>query len=448
MKQADNIFSREDVLVVLATAPAGLGHIRVTEALRSGLLDTVEVETLGLKDPTVQLLHRISSRNQGLRKVMEFVQNNPIAEERFTKAHRAYLKKRPQEAYEQMVEAIKRRRPKPKVVVVVSTHFGLAHQLVAVKERLVKELDICVVLAVIVTDDSPQKVWGVMGADFIFVPSRTTQDKLISYMEKVDDGMPEVIVTPYPLSPDYCEFLTEEEFDERKRQVKPKLKTKTKLVVPISGAAVQLKYFQDMLDVFCKSNEVEAIVVSRDSRYTEKFLSWCVEQPCVEVVAKEYDPEVVKAYERVYKNEVISVEVTKPSEQSFKTLLTPKQRAGAVMLFSDPVGRQEDDNLAFLSRHGLIPAEADKEILEHLFTTGESKEINKEFLDKASLWRGLVLPVEGRKAGKAILKLIETGVLVSMMDFAGFFEHSELSSYGVELLWARLAVGVKKKCKL
>ena len=42
-----DFFAREDVMVVLTSSPAGLGHVRVTEALRGGLEEGGRVGGLG-----------------------------------------------------------------------------------------------------------------------------------------------------------------------------------------------------------------------------------------------------------------------------------------------------------------------------------------------------------------------------------------------------------------
>lgn len=433
-----DFFASDDVMVVLTTAPTGLGHLRVTEALRKGLSEKVRAEVVGLFDPSLQLLHRAASRNRHLRGLMEFVQNDPMVEKRFTKWYRDYLGKKGDEADERLVDLVKRRRPKPSTLVIVSTHFSLAHQIAAVKDQLARQMKMRVVLAVVVTDDSPQKIWGVFGADYVFVPSGSTRDKLMEYMYSISREIPEVIVSPYPVAEDFRENLSDEDKDDRKAQVKKQAKKKMKVVIPISGAAVQLDYFQNMIIALDKSRNVDITVVSRESSFTRNFLSWCQEQKSVRVVANKIDRDVVASYEQEFGNSVFSVEVTKPSEQTFKALLSPKQRGGVVLAFSDPVGRQEDDNLAFLLRHGLIPSIEERATLEKIML-GDSKGIDESFLEQAKSWRGIMLPIDGEEAGEAMLKLWKAGVFEAMVNFSGFADHPELNGEGVERFWERLA---------
>ena len=68
------------------------------------------------------------------------------------------------------------------------------------------------------------------------------------------------------------------------------------------------------------------------------------------------DREVVDHYDVLLEKKIISLEVTKPSEQAFKGLLGTQSRGGVILLFSQPVGSQEYDNLDFLVRHSLVPS--------------------------------------------------------------------------------------------
>lgn len=426
---SENIFLDKDLMVVLTTAPAGLGHVRVTEALRAGLPEEVDVEMMGLSHPTLQVLHRISSRTTLLRGLMEFTQSNPLVEGYFTRFYRKRLRRHSDEAYQRLSDLISRRRPKPKLVLVVSTHHSLAHQLAGIKNKIIKEYKVKLVLAVVVTDDSPQKIWGVKDSDFLFVPSGSTRDRLLEYMQTFKGQMPEVVVIPYPMSPKFCQLLKPQEFEEKLRQVKPGGKAKMKIMIPISGAAVQLKYFEDLIEVLVRSKNAEIIVVSRDSKHTERFLRWCQKKDFVEVLAEKYDREVVEIYERQYLERVIALEITKPSEQAFKVLLEPRQRAGALMMFSHPVGRQEYDNVRFMLRHGLLP--------------GEQEDPFEPDLQDIK-WRGLRLSRDGKEAGRQILKWRKSGVLEKMMQISQLGDKEELSCHGTDLLWARLGVELRK----
>lgn len=75
----------------------------------------------------------------------------------------------------------------------------------------------------------------------------------------------------------------------------------------------------------------------------------------VDITVSSQDKEIVHKYEEIYKEFPISLEITKPSEQSFKALLECTMQGASLLLFSEPIGRQEKDNLNFLRRSNLIP---------------------------------------------------------------------------------------------
>ena len=50
-------------LVIFTTSPAGLGHLRVTDALLEGLPKDAKSFILGAIDPHITYLHRLSSQN-------------------------------------------------------------------------------------------------------------------------------------------------------------------------------------------------------------------------------------------------------------------------------------------------------------------------------------------------------------------------------------------------
>lgn len=420
------------VLVVLATAPAGLGHLRVMEALKQGLSTKTRLEIMGVHDPSIQWIHRLTSRNKGLKNAMEFIQHNRLAEKTFTKQYRKYLREHTAVAEKELATLVTKSWPQPEVVVVLCTHFGLAHQLSAAKESLTRKLGVKLLVAVVVTDDSPQELWAIYGADIIFVPSNTTREVLVERLMKLGGPMPELVTVPYPISLDLGIELDEQEYQERISQAKG---NGLEIMIPISGAAVQLDFFEDMIGS-ATADGVKVTVVSRESGHSSKFLEWCRQQNGVRVVAHSEDLEVVKAYDQEYGLRVIGAEVTKPSEQAFKVLLTPKQRGGALMLFSAPVGRQERDNLSFLRRHKLIPSLDDQARIEAWCKTGNSVTLEDGILERARHWRGVMLPTEGMWAGIALQRLISGRILESMVRFEGYLEgHEEIRCDGVKQVW-------------
>lgn len=420
-----------NTLVVLTTAPTGLGHTRVTEALRQGLAPGTRIEILGSKDWSMQALHRVSSVNPAMRALMELVQNNPAAEGGFTRWYRQVLRYNPQTVLRLVKELVLGQTAPVKNLILVCTHFGLAHQMGAVKEELGEQLGVKVKLAVVVTDDSPQQIWAVPGADLILVPSESTRAGLEEVFGRMEGSCPKLAVVPYPVSPNLGKRMTAARIENRQRQCRPDSKLPLKLMIPVSGAAVMLDFFKELILTLGQLMRVEFIVVARESAATAGFLGWCRSQDKVQILAARADREVVELYERAYAEQVIGVEVTKPSEQAFKALLKPEQVGGSLLMLTEPVGRQEEDNLHFLNRHHLCPDLKDLQVL------AGGRPVAGDLLKRAGSWRAVAMP-EGAGGRTAIMihRLKQQGVLGAMADFSGFRGgHEELSSDGVAKVW-------------
>src|SRR5262249_14196267 len=147
------------------------------------------------------------------------------------------------------------------------------------------------------------------------------------------------------------------------------------------------------------------------------FLAEMATRPCVSVYSVKTDLAVVEIYERVYQERLISLEITKPSEQTFKALVSPKQRGGALLLFSEPVGRQERDNLAFLERHQLVPTPTDQRQMWDMAARGVALDPDEgHLLGTAQRWRGVRVPADPVAAAQYILWSLQQGIFKRMLD--------------------------------
>ncbi len=424
----------DDTVIILAQALTGLGHLRVSHALYHGLPREASVLLLSSQDESINYMHKITSINPFLRRVMEFVQNG-WAEDVYVWFTRQYFRNNTKLLGRQLQTILSQRIIQPKTLLVVATHTNLAHQLAAIKESFGRKNNIRVVLVVVVTDDSPQHIWAVGGADFIVVPSESTKRTLEAYHTH-QSGMPQsrYIVLPYMVSPGLSTHVSPIQFRHRREETDPAGKRDIHVAIPVSGAAVQLTYLEKLIKFLTQASARYAFhIVSHQSRSTRQFLARMTGNPNVTVSVSISHREVVELYEQLYERETIALEVTKPSEQAFKILVTPRQRGGAILLFSSPVGRQEHDNLAFLLRHGLIPSLADQEALWKL--ADESKSVAPETILAARRWRGMLLPPHSLASAKFISWCLQEKIFAAMMDFQGYVKHSELASDGVAQFW-------------
>lgn len=425
------LLTSTNLVIIFAQSLTGLGHLRVTDALYHGLPSGAHAVLLGSEDKSVSLVHNIMSQNLFLRHTMEFFQNGP-PENIFTFFYRRWLMSNTTLLEVQLKTILERHPQPPKTVFVIATHFGLAHQFAAIKERFGKENGVRVILMVVVTDDTPIHMWAVGGADVIVVPSGKTRHELEAYHKTAGLPPTHYAVLPYMVHPGLGVRLLTAEFLSRTKQLDPDSKTPIHVSVPISGAAVQLPYIASLIaSLNGLSDRFVFHIVAKQSRRTEWFLKSMSKYKNVELITSYHNREIINLYEELYRKYVIALEITKPSEQAFKALVGPKARGGAVLLFTDPVGRQEWDNLAFLERHGLVPKNASKRIAWK-FTDANVTYTSEELKD-VSHWRGLKLPDE--KAAEFILWALQKNVLAAMGKHSEFHEHAELAGNGVAQFW-------------
>ncbi len=428
----------QEIAIIFTYAPAGLGHLRVTNALYRGLPVSYPTHLLGVQDQSATTLHRLMSIHPLARQLMEKSQSGVI-EDVFTYTYRKFLWSHTDQLYHQLLTLIDEHVEIPQKILVVASHFGLAHQLSALKKRLYEQRQIKLLLVVQVTDDSPQQIWYVPGADLTVVPSDFTKSALERYGRLADLAPTDFTVLPYPISPLLARKLPALKIQNRMQQLTYHNDTRIHISIPISGAAVGTEFLKKLIqNLSVKSKRFFFHIISKAAPFTKEFLNQMMKLTNVRLYVSQSDREVVNLYDQTFKNNVISLEVTKPSEQAFKTLLTPKMTGGAILLFLNPVGRQEYDNLYFLRRHKLMPRENEqiqlyKQIMETAIDDGA------HIKAKARHWRALPLPNDIQMATDFIYLLLKNNILLQMSKWQPpadmTFHKHEIGSNGVELFW-------------
>jgi hypothetical protein len=444
--------SESDILLVFTYAPAGLGHLRVTDALYDGLPRQINSVLLGTDDTKITYWHRLTSVSPFFRVIMEWFTTKKNGDW-FYAFYIWILKHSTRRLYQQMEDLISQQWQEKKTVVVVSTHFGLAHQIAAIKSRLEKNLKIKLVLIVQVTDATAMEIWYVPGADLISVPSEKVRAELLKYAEKKRLGKTKIVVLPYPLSQKLGEPLEEKEYEMRLKQYSPDADAKIKIAIPISGAAVGLSYYKKLATKLARINgRVMIYLVVRNNIYTKPFINKMKIRDYVTVIENDTDKKVVDSYEKLYQEEVIGLEIVKPSEQAFKTLFAPGQRGGVVLLLNEAVGRQEQDNLNFLLEHKLLPSQEDQYQWEN-YAQGDDEQPKgkdyREYGERAREWRAIKLTNNPDKDAQMINWGIKAGIFRKMSEPREKPESKdpELASNGVQQFWEKvdgLVTSVKK----
>ena len=434
----------KSLMLIFAYAPAGFGHLRVTNALYQGLPHDVDPILLGAQDKSITLLHRIGSIYYFTRAIYEWIQSG-FAEDVMTKTYRAYLRTHTTILYQQINTILDQRLTLPETILIVATHFGLAHQIAAIKDRLVNERRVRIILVVQVTDDSPQQMWYVNGSDLTLGPGEHTKLCLKEYGRSVGLKPVKFVVNSYPLSPTLAHALTEGQIENRKEQLTIQKDAPINILIPISGAAVGTHYFTVLIDeLYKKSHRFSFHIVAKAAPYTQNFIYEMNSRSYVKLYSSAIDKEVIDKYEEVYRQEVIALEVTKPSEQAFKALLNSEQRGGSILLFTEPIGRQEHDNLSFLRRHHLIPLKSEERELFTLSQHDTDPHLPKDtiFLEKAHRWRGLPLPHNPYTAASFIWWSLRNSVMQQMTRSSHSADRKdveELSPHGVREFWEKIS---------
>ncbi len=449
MNNVSEVLSDESTVLIFAYALAGLGHLRVISALHDGLPHDVEPSLLGSHDKAITNIHRITSINPAFRRVYNWMEKGMFSN-LFAFFYRRFLRRHTSVLYEQLTTILEQRVKEPKTVVVVAAHFGLAHQLVAVKERLEKERNIKIYLFVQVTDDTFHPMWYVNGAEIIVVPSEQSKQKFMDYAKKFSLSRSRIEVSPYPVNPKFFENLNPERMQDRQDQLDTQKTNKINISIPVSGAAVGTNFHEEFIrEIVQLSPRFSFWVISKRAKHTKNFLAKMATLPHVNLLASESEREVVEYYDDLFGKNVISLEVTKPSEQAFKALVAANQNAGAILLFTTPVGGQEMDNLIFLERHNLIPN--DDQMGKLMAAFKNNSEMPTELTGYIARWRGLKLPGNPADAAKFTWWCLEKGVLKHMLLSAsqalvGDPHPQELAKNGVLRFWSLVSTfleGVK-----
>ncbi len=218
MTETLSLLAQKSLLIIFTYAPAGLGHLRVTDAIYHGLPEQTHPILLRSQDTSIGYLHHLTSVHPVTRAILEWLQSGK-PEDLFTRGYRRFLRSRTKSLSAQIGTLLDERMANPDTILVVATHFGLAHQLAAVKTELGRARQIRIVLVLQVTDDSPQHIWYVPGADLTVVPSERTKAALMDYGKTA--GLPPVrfAVLPYPISPLLTGVLTDQEYEQRCQQL-------------------------------------------------------------------------------------------------------------------------------------------------------------------------------------------------------------------------------------
>jgi len=184
-------------------------------------------------------------------------------------------------------------------------------------------------------------------------------------------------------------------------------------------------------------NSFQPNIVAVANPFTISFANIVKHLPDTRVHLCSTNQETIEKYTQIFnESEPITLEITKPSEQTYKALLTPTQNGGVILLLTAPIGKQEEDNLEFLQRHHLVPSQEQCQLLVGLSNlSSNEKEI---LLKQATKWRAVILPDNPQEAVKFIYNLKINNVFTQMQKYKRP-KINELSDKGVVQFWESIS---------
>src|SRR3989344_6644341 len=445
-----SILRKKDTLIIFTYAIAGFGHLRVTDALYHEVETSSNNVFLNTGSKVITLFHNMISIHPVARAIFEWAQNGKV-EDAFTYLFRIFLKFESSKLLKRFITVLGHSKKPLKTVIVVATHFFLAHQITQIKQELEKRANIKLFLIVQVTDDSPQHIWYVPGADLTFSPSEYTKKRLLEYGKKTGFDPIKIIVAPYPVSETLTMKLMDKKYKYKLSQFDPNNDQQINIMVPISGASVGLDYFTKMSEILSKqSKKINLHILLKKTPYTQIFINKFKKQESVNLKAYKKDTKIIDVYENQYKKFTFGYEITKPSDQAFKALIGIENVGGPVLLFTSPVGRQEYDNLIFLRKHNLIPSIEDQKLLWNSYDKG--LKVGTNLLKKATNWRGISLLKDPENSFNFFLWCLKNNIFRQMGRYKLNLEmedsyKKEIGSNGVSKFWEEVEKYIRNKEK-
>ena len=448
MKNNSAGLDKKNILVVFTYSNTGFGHLRVSDALCHSIPEDINYLYFQADSRIINFLHKFTSIHPVARSIFEWSQNG-IQEDIFTYFYRFLLRKSSHKLINEFVSVIKHVKTPVKKIIVIATHFSIAHQLTFIKDKLEKNLKCKLYIFVQVTDDSPQHIWYVPKTDVIFVPSKLTKDILTKYGKKANLNKSVIKVIPYPVSRKLLKKLSQAEFQERIDQYKHIKNKEVNILIPMSGAAVGMKYFEKFALKMLKNNNFRINFIMKDSNSSKGYIEKLKKIKGVFINSNKINTKVVENYESEIQNKIYGFEITKPSEQAFKSLILPNQIGGMILLFTKAIGRQEYDNLFFLKRHSLIPLDEMQKYLWSLAKKNISLPSTKrhKLFKLAKNWRGIRLPNSAKDSVNFLMWCINNRIFVHMGKYKKpnpkKNKTDEISSDGVKEFWRSVILSLK-----
>lgn len=406
----------QDTDIAFFSTQAGMGHNRVCMDVAMSLVLQQPATALRriyeLPNLLASKTHRTGSTNSLARSWTEYMQRHVSAQRLSAFAiHELVLRHDGHTVTSAAIEFLK--EAKNEHAILVAFHpdvaFVLSHSKQYLKQVCNKDIDVVVVM----TDHlwkRPQFIWYPTEADLLFVPDVGSADAALSQFfvwshitHQLDT--PKVSTIPFPINPLLTSELETSESMKRKIQLEPNSPL-TKILIPLGGSAPLKEYLSLLQSALPSTYQTHVLVKS--SPYTKSFESGMKENHAL-VHIKDSSQATLNAFLQLYRELLPGLVITKPSELHSLALTVPTQVGGAIILFTPPIGDQEQQNVEWLRAHGSLPP---RTIRDRLWKCSITE--MKTFAAQAIDWRALELPPDPVSSAYFISKVQTAGILSSM----------------------------------
>lgn len=222
---------------------------------------------------------------------------------------------------------------------------------------------------------------------------------------------PEIIVNPFPIDPAQEKIMPQVLRENRGQALDPTDPfVRPGIALLLGGASVQADYMATIAQGVGYWTQIYSTF--KDKPETQGLQQAILKQHGAVDLAKD-NLSMILFLNAKMTTTPPDIIVVKPGEMSNHALLPTSAFGGGIILFSPPVGDQEEQNLNFLRLEKLLPSKKDNEQLIHDLLNSPSKQTINHWLRRARELRTICLPKNPYEARTFIYRLYNHGILLA-----------------------------------
>lgn len=296
--------------------------------------------------------------------------------------------------------------------------------------------------AIVVTDHFPRRIhlFWLTPSNTLVVADKYTRESAVEAINKYWKRMwgnkdrPDVVVNPFPIDPAQEKIMPQELRDKRAQALDPTDPfVEPNIALLLGGASVQADYMTTISEGVGYWSQIYSTF--KDRPETQRLAQSIAKQSGkVDLASDNLD--MIHALNQQMATSPPDIIIVKPGEISNNALLPTTAFGGGILLFSPPVGDQEEQNLEFLRLEKLLPSKKDNAQLIHDMLNSPSRQVVNHWLRRAGELRSICLPKNPYEAKTFICRLYTHRVLLAI-----FLQNQHLvPPRGAEKLWQQLEI--------